>query len=46
MSLGGIFREGFPEKPSSNLLIRDMNNEQNLAKQLQEGFRMEAMGAH
>lgn len=46
MSPGIIFRKGFPEKSSSNLLSGDKNNEQNLDRQVQEGFEMEGKGTH
>ena len=46
MSLEGIFGEGFSEKSSSNFLIGNLNNEQNLAKQGQEVFGMEGKVAH
>lgn len=46
MSLEGIFGEGFSKKSSSNFLIGNLNNEQNLAKQGQEGFGMERKVAH
>ena len=46
MSLEGIFGEGFSEKSSSNFLIGNLNKEQNLAKQGQEGFGMERKAAH